>query len=539
MTTYIREFLPGIGNMNIVLYGNAASLYRCLQGEKFFERLKKVEQLGVISQVETSASHTRWEYMIFQLYLIQKLFKEKGKRSLGNLKLGGMELSGVELLQLWVFLFNIGHLPGTFATMRGLLLAMEKNNKLKEELKKEIPDKLKNHFDKVIESRDIFELPKFLSAILLNDLKKEKKKKNENCSKILNDFLFDLILCYISQNNCQDNREKIEKLRPYFSMIRRLAYIFLDSKHVRSPISFDVSEIILNFDKYKKLLMEPRSQLDKTLEACEDFLSMTLYHSKDTISQLGRHAKETEEIFKKYCGDEYENSSFQHFLDEESNKFYSKYYTPASSFHVLFDLCQYKDKLKKLNRFFYGLEKELNEKYFEKKSNSSSKSSERALLTYQPGSNEKHVAINFSIYKEEKLWEPIEDFIFHIIEKIESKEFKDDKEWMAELFEKQLYPQFFKFLLKLIFKRYSLKNLYFDNGLSTAGKSDTLKNCIKKWEEETEERSKLHELKALEDVIEKEEIKKGFIGHNIKVKDQNTMEDIAQFDGIILLFQKE
>jgi len=198
-----------------------------------------------------------------------------------------------------------------------------------------------------------------------------------------------------------------------------------------------------------------------------------------------------------------------------------------------------------LNKFFYGLEKELNEKYFEKKSNNSSKSSERALLTYQPGSNKKHIAINFSIYKEEKLWEPIEDFIFHIIEKIESKEFKDDKEWMAELFEKQLYPQFFKFLLKLIFKRYSLKNLYFDNGLTTAGKSDTLrntlKNCIKKWEEETEERSKLHELKALENVIEKdiekEEIKKGFIGHNIKVKDQNTMEDIAQFDGIIL-FQK-
>jgi len=44
--------------------------------------------------------------------------------------------------------------------------------------------------------------------------------------------------------------------------------------------------------------MEPQSQLDKTLEACEDFLSITLYHSKDTISQLGRHAKKTEKIFK-------------------------------------------------------------------------------------------------------------------------------------------------------------------------------------------------------------------------------------------------
>lgn len=169
--------MPGIGNRNIVLYGEAARLYKCLQEEEFFERLKKVEQLGVISQVEISASHTRWEYMIFQLYLIQKLFKEKGKRNLGNLKLGGVELSGVELLQLWVFLFNIGHLPGTFATTRGLLLAMEKDNELKEKLEKEVPDKLKSHFDKVIEEKDIFELPKFLSAILLNDLKKKERKE--------------------------------------------------------------------------------------------------------------------------------------------------------------------------------------------------------------------------------------------------------------------------------------------------------------------------------------------------------------------------
>ncbi|MBC7119551.1 MAG: hypothetical protein H5T36_03815, partial [Methanobacteriaceae archaeon] len=192
MTTYIlREFLLGIGNKNIVLYGEAARLYRCLREEKFFERLKKVEQLGVISQVEISASHTRWEYMIFQLYLIQKLFKEKGKRSLGDLKLGGMELSGVELLQLWVFIFNIGHLPGTFATMRGLLLAMEKDNELKKKLKKEVPDKLKEHFNEVIEERNIFELPKFLSAILLNDLKEEKRKNENDCSKVLNDFLFD------------------------------------------------------------------------------------------------------------------------------------------------------------------------------------------------------------------------------------------------------------------------------------------------------------------------------------------------------------
>lgn len=376
-------------------------------------------------------------------------------------------------------------------------------------------------------------MPKFLSAILLNDLKEEKRKNENDCSKVLNDFLFDLILCYISPDNCQDKREKIEELKLYFMMIRRLAYIFLDSKHVSSPISFDISEIILNFDNYKKLLMEPRSQLDKTLEACEDFLSITLYHSKDTISQLGRHAKKTEEIFKEYIENEEKYSSFKDFLDEKSNKFYPKYYKPVLSFHVLLDLTQYEDGLEKdLNEFFYRLEKKLNEKYFE------NNSSERTLLTYQPGSNKKHIAINFSIYEEKELWKPIEDFIFHIIEKIENE--KGQFHPLSELFKEQLYPPLFKFLLKLIFKRYLFKDIYFDNGQITVGKSKTLKDDIREWIEKTKEKSVLNELEALEDVIKKEEMEKGYgiIGHNIKVKDQSIMEDIAEFDGIVLFFKK-
>lgn len=183
--------------------------------------------------------------------------------------------------------------------------------------------------------------------------------------------------------------------------------------------------------------MEPRSQLDKTLEACEDFLSITLYHSKDTISQLGRHAKETEEIFKEY---EEKYPSFKDFLNEKSNKFYPKYYKPVLSFHVLLDLTQYEDGLEKdLSKFFYGLEKELNEKYFEKNS------SERTLLTYQPGSNKKHIAINSSIYKEKKLWEPIEDSTFHIIEKIENNKKEQFHSQLSKLFKEQLYPHFLNF----------------------------------------------------------------------------------------------
>lgn len=336
MTLVIREYLPMLGRgVNVMLYGKAAKFYECLKDDGIIDKLRKVEQLGVISQIERSASHTRWEYVVLQLYLIQKLIREE-KGALGKIRIGGKELSGVEVLQLWVFLFNMGHPPGTFATIRGLVSALNKDKELKEEIEnKLLPNELKSKFEDVLRKRDIFNFPKFLSAIYL--------KKSQNCFIKLNYNLFIKLLLYYFKDiekqlneelkaEYEDNKDKIENLRSYFDMIRRLSFLSLDLKHVRFPINIDISEILSDPESYEELL-EPYSQLNRTLEACEDLLSVTLYHSKNTITQMGIHSKKVEKVFKS-------SNTLIDWIEKPEPEFYPKFHEPLVVFHTLLDLGQ-------------------------------------------------------------------------------------------------------------------------------------------------------------------------------------------------------
>lgn len=492
-----------------------------------FSKLRKIEQLGVITQVEPSASHTRWDYVLLQLHLINKIRENIG--NLGNVEVEGEKLSGAEILQLWVFLFNIGHLPGTFATMRGLLSALVNEEELRERLREKVPEKIKKYFDEVIEKRNIFELPKLLSSILLNE------RLNEQLSKVIPGLIYwywkpeksEKELKSASPNSNEVKlAKKIKKLKSYFRMVRRLAYIFLDSKYVKSPISFDVSKILLNFDNYKDLIMEPGSQLDKTLQACEDFLSVALYHSKDTITQLGIHSKkvvskEVERTFK-----DYEKDLFKLLKDE--TMFYPKRYNPLLTFHVLLDLNHagqdIDEMIGEMNKDFYELEDELNKNW-----------QKEAMMIYQPGSNKKHIAVNLSIFQEQNIWQIIKEFTSRIIDISSNKRIK-------EVLDEQLFPRLFKFAINTLFESKSLKTFYFAIDRISAGKRESLKKKVKEWLNKENDESKKYELESLKKII-KEKVDKGIIGHSIKIKEEVRVEnqdgqDICEFDALSLLTDK-
>ncbi|MGB9844833.1 MAG: hypothetical protein ACPLF9_03660 [Methanothermobacter tenebrarum] len=492
-----------------------------------FSKLRKIEQLGVITQVEPSASHTRWDYVLLQLHLINKIRENIG--NLGNVEVEGEKLSGAEILQLWVFLFNIGHLPGTFATMRGLLSALVNEEELRERLREKVPEKIKKYFDEVIEKRNIFELPKLLSSILLNE------RLNEQLSKVIPGLIYwywkpeksEKELKSASPNSNEVKlAKKIKKLKSYFRMVRRLAYIFLDSKYVKSPISFDVSKILLNFDNYKDLIMEPGSQLDKTLQACEDFLSVALYHSKDTITQLGIHSKkvvskEVERTFK-----DYEKDLFKLLKDE--TMFYPKRYNPLLTFHVLLDLNHagqdIDEMIGEMNKDFYELEDELNKNW-----------QKEAMMIYQPGSNKKHIAVNLSIFQEQNIWQIIKEFTSRIIDISSNKRIK-------EVLDEQLFPCLFKFAINTLFESKSLKTFYFAIDRISAGKRESLKKKVKEWLNKENDESKKYELESLKKII-KEKVDKGIIGHSIKIKEEVRVEnqdgqDICEFDALSLLTDK-
>lgn len=151
------------------------------------------------------------------------------------------------------------------------------------------------------------------------------------------------------------------------------------------------------------------------------------------------------------------------------------------------------------------------------------------MLTYQRGSNNKHLAINFAICKEDKIEELIKEFTFQVL-KI-SKKIKYNR--LKNIFEKQFYPQLFKFILKTLFKKISYTNYY----IEIEGKIIT--DVDEEFERIRGKKGKENELKALQDVIEKERNKHEYIvGHRIKFRDQN-LHDLAEFDGIVYLIKEK
>lgn len=124
--------LARVGNISITLYDSSHSLYDLLNKAGHIQRLKQNFQFGAINSVFEGAHHTRWEYVIVQLYILD-VYEEHYNQVSGlssKIKINNAFISGSEIVQSWILLLNIGHLIGTFANERAMLNIAKENNKI-------------------------------------------------------------------------------------------------------------------------------------------------------------------------------------------------------------------------------------------------------------------------------------------------------------------------------------------------------------------------------------------------------------------------
>lgn len=136
--TKIKYNIPQLGKIQAVVYGQyAKKCYEYLEKENYIEKLKNIDQLGIIRKSLEGVHHTRWEYVVLQLYLINKLKDKKmglGINSNIQINIEGEEfkISCVEIIQIWILLLNSGHLYGTFSSEIGILEYLKQNKEMKE-----------------------------------------------------------------------------------------------------------------------------------------------------------------------------------------------------------------------------------------------------------------------------------------------------------------------------------------------------------------------------------------------------------------------
>lgn len=119
----IKTSLPTFGNSVVSLHKESAQILEFFGNEKERERLAKIPHLGVAASCFTGIKHSRLEYVLLQIAVIElvsKLQRSHPFFALSNdVVVPGLSeriSSGEELLKSWVILRNVGHLPYTFGT---------------------------------------------------------------------------------------------------------------------------------------------------------------------------------------------------------------------------------------------------------------------------------------------------------------------------------------------------------------------------------------------------------------------------------------
>jgi len=299
MGKILEYHIPGLGKIRAELFEYSSKAYELLNKHGHINRMREIEQLGVIRSVYEGVHHPRWEYVMTQLGIIYKLAtrdKATGKKLLRGkwglsrkINFNSNEISGADIIQIWTLLLNAGHLPGTFATEKAILKSLKSDEKLKKRFKKGLPDReIKLYLDKIIKTGDIYKFHKILSFFFLQRYKRDDPE--------LVNLLIDVLKFYCFENSHNEAREK---LRHVFKRIRQISYLYLDTRYSHIPVNFDLPTIVINLPDYIDELLDYNSPLSKTLEKLDDFLSVTLYQSGESMRIHSYHVREVMKRIRK------------------------------------------------------------------------------------------------------------------------------------------------------------------------------------------------------------------------------------------------
>lgn len=359
----------------------------------------------------------------------------------------GEKVSGVDILQIWILLFNAGHLHGTFATERAILRCCKKYEDLRKMISESLFEQgIRDEFKALRENDDIYKFHRILIAFNL-----EIYKKNSEDERFI-DFLLKIIMFYFKDEDDEKLKKKQIKYKYIFTRIRQLSYLFLDSQYTPFPISFNLSLVFLNFpDYYDHLFTERNDPIIRTLESFQDLLSIIAYHSAESIRELGRHARRIEDKIDKERGEKITNAQelYEYLYLKNDNEFSPEPYDwqDALNLYVLFEIDSPESPLIKIfKKKSTELETSWSEKY-----------KESCQLTFQPGSNQKHMVITLALLPNSEIrrnmkiiGEFLEDLITLYFEIKEERGInKNDLSRVDEIFQKVFDEQTI-FILKYI-----------------------------------------------------------------------------------------
>ncbi len=247
-----------------------------------------------MKHVYNGAHHTRYEYLFMQLLLISEINNNKKKIEiiedvgLGTMKeeFGkhkGKAPTGAEIIQILIYLANIGHFPDTFASSKVIMHYLckgkdgdEEYNNFYKIFRRGIHKEARPLFDNTIDSKNYFKIHYFVALFLI-----ERYKGNNSKNRDLSVICSNILIGYLDKANTE--KESISRLWKLYEGIRKLSYLVLDMNYTPVPISLNVSSIILNSGNFLNDILDEESPMNKTLYQLNEIINSQIYNAPKSI----------------------------------------------------------------------------------------------------------------------------------------------------------------------------------------------------------------------------------------------------------------
>lgn len=280
----IEYAYPDMGLVRVTLQAESAKLFRFVRREgRGTEYFEKLDQLGALRSVHKSAHHSRWEYMVLQMYLIQQLKRASVFGLSTSLRLGRRfnVTSMEELLKSWVLLNNYGHLLDTTEAERVWLESILEEPRLRQCLLDCMPDdRSKECCRYILEQERLYEFHHLITLALLGRAKEKSGTQNKAQLEMWIDMTKALLSDMMDSSRSREG-SKLSRALTAFRAIRRVSYVLLDVNHSTLFLRIDANNVLRNvLSDPDAFLYDPDSEANTILKDMEHLLFSQVYASK-------------------------------------------------------------------------------------------------------------------------------------------------------------------------------------------------------------------------------------------------------------------
>lgn len=275
-TQIIEQTIPIIGKVRLPLHGIASKTYSAFHSFGETARLKNQNLLGAIRLIHPEAHHTRWDYVVFYLYLLRLL--KSNDKTLGlnsrNITLPvGVSPTILELLQGYMLLRCFGHLAGSFPAEQVLLEKLKHHESQRNVFLSGFPDdEFRQYAEGIIRDENIWQFHKAISIFFLQNA--SMPGLVETRPLLLS--IFKIFLFGTSQ--------AVLQMKRLHNVVRQIAYMSLDLRFSASEIDINIASILTQPERIvRDRLFSPRSNIAITFDFLAEYLERTIYQSPEAM----------------------------------------------------------------------------------------------------------------------------------------------------------------------------------------------------------------------------------------------------------------